>query len=120
RTDNGMNFQGVGASLTLFDANGNMVPGAIISALFSTGTLLPENYINKWIYVQTCGVTPESTALGKLRIEEKISGEFYVDMFELREIKDCNLPEIIIGDITEVKPVKKPEILRRADGTPVK
>lgn len=115
--DNDMNFQGVGVTLSLLDADKKQIPGGIITTLFSTTTRIKEDYINKWIYVESYDITPKETALGRLRIGEKISGTIYVDMLELREVSDCNVPEIIIGKIKEVIPVK---ILKRADGTVVK
>ena len=115
--DNGMNFQGVGVTLSLLDANKKQIPGGILTTLFSTTTRIKEDYINKWVYIESYDITPENTALGRLRIGEKISGTIYVDMLELREVKDCNVPEIIIGKTKEIIPVK---ILKRADGTVVK
>lgn len=104
--DNGMNFQGVGVSLSLFNAAGKQIPGGVISALFTTSTMVREDYFNKWVYVQAYDITPEGTVCGKLLIGEKITGTIYIDMLELRKVKNCNIPEIIVGPITGTVPAK--------------
>ena len=117
QTDNKMNFQGVGVAVSLLDADKKQIPGGVMSTLFTTSTMIREDYLNKWVYVEAYDITPEGTAYGKLRIGEKISGTIYIDMLELREVKDCNVPEIVVSPIKEVIPVK---VLKRADGSAIK
>ncbi len=97
--DNGMNFQGIGVTLSFLDNNENPVPGGMLGALYSVGSIPQEEYLNKWIYVEACGVTSQNTSFGTISIAEKISGTTYIDMLELREVKNTDFPEIIIGKI---------------------
>ncbi|MDD5697066.1 MAG: hypothetical protein PHH77_00465 [Victivallaceae bacterium] len=121
RVDNSMNFQGVGVSLTFLDGDGKPVSNkALFSALYSINALPPENYLNRWVYVEACDVSTPDTRFGHLGIAEKISGVTYIDMLELREIRNCNQPEIIVGKIVDLTPKKPEPVLRRADGTPLK
>ena len=116
--DNGMNFQGLGITLSFLDSEKRLIgDGGLFSAFYSISSIMSENYLNKWVYVEACDVTTPNTRFGYVGIAEKISGTAYVDMVQLREAKDCKLPEIIIGNIVDVTP--KP-VLKRANGTPVK
>ena len=99
--DNQMNFQGIGVSLSFLDFYKKAIIGGIFSAIYSIGSIAQEEYLNKWIYVEACDTTGQSAHFGTINIAEKISGTTYVDMVELREVKDCNYPEIIIGKITK-------------------
>ncbi|MFA6715926.1 MAG: hypothetical protein WCS27_11165 [Victivallaceae bacterium] len=103
RFDNGMNFQGVGVSMTLLNNENKALPGGIISALYSINTKDQDEYLNKWVYVQMSDITPQGTSFGRINIAEKISGTTYVDMIELREIKENALPEIIVEEIKTEK-----------------
>ena len=118
--DNGMNFQGVGVSLSFLDYDEKAISGGVFSALYSINSIMEEEYLNKWVYVQACGVTDKDTNFGRINIGEKISGITYIDMLELREVKNCDFPEIIVGKITDITPKKPKPILKRADGSPVK
>ena len=120
RIDNKMNFQGLGTSLVLLNDNKKQINGvAPLSAFYSIGYLTEESYLNKWIYVYSFGKTSKNTRFGYLNIAEKISGELYVDMFELREVENSRCPEIVVGKIVDLTPKKKKAVLRRADGTKV-
>lgn len=101
--DNQMNFQGIGVSLSFLDFNKKAIIGGIFSAIYSIGSIAQEEYLNKWIYVEACDTTDQNTHFGKINIAETISGTSYVDMIELREVKDSDCPEIIVGKITETK-----------------
>jgi hypothetical protein len=97
--DNGMNFQGIGVSLSFLDYNKKIVPGGMFGAIYSIGSIPQEEYLNKWIYVEACGVTNADTDFGSISIEGKISGVTYIDMIELRKVENVNFPEIIVGKI---------------------
>jgi hypothetical protein len=99
QTDNEMNFLGIGASLSFLNINQRPVPGGLFSALYSINSIMQEEYLNKWIYVEARDVTSQNTHFGIIDITEKISGITYIDMLELREVKDSNYPEIIIDKI---------------------
>lgn len=99
QSDNGMNLQGLSVFLSLLNSEKQTLSGGVISALYSVDSKPQSEYLNKWIYVQACDITPENTAFGRVNIIEKISGTTYVDMLELREIKDNALPEITVGKI---------------------
>lgn len=118
--DNGMNFQGVGVSLSLLDYDEKAISGGVFSALYSINSIMQEEYLNKWVYVQTYDVTDQDTYFGSINIAEKISGITYIDMLELREVKNCDFPEIIVGKIIDLTPKKSQPVLRRADGSPLK
>jgi hypothetical protein len=118
--DNGLNFQGVGVSLSFLDYDEKAIPGGVFSALYSINSLVQEEYLNKWIYVQACDVTDQDTRFGSINIDEKISGTTYIDMLELREVGNCDFPEIIVGKIIDLTPKKPKPIFKRANGTPVK
>ncbi len=119
--DTGMNFQGLGVTLSFLDYNKKPIgDGALFSALYSIGSIPEEDYLNQWIYVETCDITNQNTRFGRISIAEKTSGVTYIDMLELREVKNCKFPEIIVGKIVDLTPRKPKPILRRADGSPVK
>lgn len=104
--DNEMNFQGIAVSLSFMDYNKKPIPGGLFSALYSIGALMQEEYLNKWVYVEAYDATDQYTHFGRINITEKISGIIYVDMLELREVKDRDFPEIIVEKIIELKPKK--------------
>jgi len=118
--DNEMNFQGAGVSLSFLDYNEKAISGGILSALYSINSVMREEYLNKWVYVQACDVTDKNTHFGSINIAEKISGTTYIDMIELREVENYDSPEIIVGKIIDLTPKKPNPILKRADGSPVK
>ena len=99
--DNGMNFQGIGVTLSFLDYNKNILPGGMFSAFYSISSVPQEEYLNKWIYVEACGVTSPNTNFGTISIAEKISGVTYIDMLELREVKSTDFPEIIVRKIKD-------------------
>lgn len=100
--DNGMNFQGIGVSLSFLDYSKKTIPGGLFSALYSIRALNQKEYLGKWVYVETYDRTDENTHFGNISITEKISGITYVDMLELREVKSCTFPEIIVEKIIQV------------------
>jgi hypothetical protein len=89
--------------MTLLNNENKALPGGIISALYSINTKDQDEYLNKWVYVQMSDITPQGTSFGRINIAEKISGTTYVDMIELREIKENALPEIIVEEIKTEK-----------------
>lgn len=94
--DNGMNFQGIGVSLSFLDSDKRPVTGGLFSALYSVDSIPQEEYLNKWIYVEASDTTGPNTHFGTINIAEKISGVTYVDMLELREVENSGCPEIIV------------------------
>jgi hypothetical protein len=96
QVDNGLNFQGVGITLSFLDDRKSPVPNGMFGALYSIGSIPQEEYLNKWIYVEACGKTNPDTGFGTISIAEKISGTTYIDMLELREVKSPDFPEIIV------------------------
>ncbi len=101
--DNEMNFQGIGVSLSFLDYSKKIVPGGIFGAIYSIGSIPQEEYLNKWVYVEVCGVTNADTYFGNISIAEKISGITYIDMLELRKVENVDSPEIIVGKIVKTK-----------------
>ena len=100
--DNGMNFQGIGVSLSFLDFDKRPITGGLFSALYSIDSIAQEEYLNKWIYVEATDTTDQNTHFGTINIAEKISGVTYVDMVELREVEGSGCPEIIVR-MTEKK-----------------
>jgi len=99
--DNGMNFQGIGVSLSFLDFHKRPITGGLFSALYSVDSIAREDYLNKWIYVEASDTTGPNTHFGTINIAEKISGTTYVDMVELREVENSGQPEIIVGKINK-------------------
>jgi len=104
--DNDMNFQGIGVSLYFLDYNKKYIPGGLFSALYSIRSIMQEEYLNKWVYVETYDTTDSNTYFGNISITEKVLGITYIDMVELREVEDRNSPEIIVDKITEISSKK--------------
>jgi hypothetical protein len=119
RIDSEMNFQGLGATINFFNKKKKPVNDGTLAAFYSIGYVSEENYLNKWVYVKSCEKTGPNTYLGFLTIAEKILGDVYVDMVELREVENCKMPEVVVGKIMDLTPKKKKPVLRRADGTPI-
>ena len=101
--DNEMNFQGIGVSLSFMDYKKKAIPGGLFSALYSINAIMQEEYLNKWVYVEAYDITDQYTHFGRINITKKISGITYVDMLELREVKERDFPEIIVEEIIKIK-----------------
>lgn len=103
RFDNGMNFQGIGASLVFLNAEKKNIPNGLFSVLYPITYKLEEEYLNKWVYVENSDVTTSDTRFGRINIAEKISGCLYIDLLELRKLNSKAQPQIVVGDIVEIK-----------------
>ncbi|MBU8902204.1 MAG: hypothetical protein KOO69_05660 [Victivallales bacterium] len=79
------------------------IPGGLFSALYSINAIMQEEYLNKWVYVEAYDITDQYTHFGRINITKKISGITYVDMLELREVKERDFPEIIVEEIIKIK-----------------
>ena len=118
--DNNMNFQGFGVAVSFLDKEEkNLGEIDIISAVCAINSMQEEAYMNKWVYVETCEKTSRLTRYGRISIQGTVSGTTYIDMLELREVKKCRKPEVILDKIKDSSPKKKKPVLTRADGTPI-